>query len=565
MGGQEGSRGYLYQAIIAIISACSEDDWSSISVECETENDKVDVGFFNGKNIVKAIQVKSSVNLFDAADIKNWIIDLTNDVCSNTYTLYLIGNVAPKSNTLIKSINQYQKDHEINVEMKKSLDGFTEVLDKHNVSIKLTPLDIDSLLAVLRDKINQFISKRGYTVDFEKLNMLSHAFISRHSVWSTDGQRIERAEYEEILTHWIEIQLNGSMRRTLKYSKLEIVQYDYKNESLVYGFKPIKLKDSVNYSVFFEKRIVEGRKLIEIIKSIKLSSKTETNSASSALHLSNNLENHSGINATSLNPFKSTIPDISAEFSNKRKDNVISALRKYWNEYVDNSFFCVGDLKKPAISCSFGPYGFPSQPKGKKEEIEKNEHLEQLETLINELDSITYIFEMIGDFTFLPLCITNSSDTPDQNISVSMNVCEANYQMMETINSISQDNKELLDVFADWIVEDDVIHELLSENKNDIVDEIYIPPTFNKDASILSMLPKQKDFKYDDLIENFWKNQAVSDESGNMVYEIRSLRPGETVWLQPFLIMPTNFKEHTIKYSILSDNSGCKFNGEINI
>ncbi|MBE6720641.1 MAG: hypothetical protein E7571_08345 [Ruminococcaceae bacterium] len=209
MGGQEGSRGYLYQAIIAIISACNEDDWSSISVECETENDKVDVGFFDSENIVNAIQVKSSVNLFEAADIKNWIIDLTNDVNSKTYTLYLIGNVARKSNILIKSINQYQKNRKINDEMKKSLAGFTEVLDSHNVSVKIIPFDTDNLIAVLRDRINEFISKKGYTVDFEKLDMLSHAFISRHSIWSTDGRCTERVDYEEILTHWIEIQLKG--------------------------------------------------------------------------------------------------------------------------------------------------------------------------------------------------------------------------------------------------------------------------------------------------------------------------------------------------------------------
>ena len=43
MGGQQGSRGYLYQGIGSIFNACTETSWVKISVEYTTPHDKVDI------------------------------------------------------------------------------------------------------------------------------------------------------------------------------------------------------------------------------------------------------------------------------------------------------------------------------------------------------------------------------------------------------------------------------------------------------------------------------------------------------------------------------------------
>ena len=40
MGGQEGSRGYLYQSIVSLLNACTEQSWETISVEYTTSDDK---------------------------------------------------------------------------------------------------------------------------------------------------------------------------------------------------------------------------------------------------------------------------------------------------------------------------------------------------------------------------------------------------------------------------------------------------------------------------------------------------------------------------------------------
>lgn len=43
MGGQQCSRGYLYQGIVSIFNACTETSWDQISVEYTTPHDKVDI------------------------------------------------------------------------------------------------------------------------------------------------------------------------------------------------------------------------------------------------------------------------------------------------------------------------------------------------------------------------------------------------------------------------------------------------------------------------------------------------------------------------------------------
>lgn len=42
MGGKEGSRGYVYQGIVAVLESFSLSFWDKIYVEFPTDDDKVD-------------------------------------------------------------------------------------------------------------------------------------------------------------------------------------------------------------------------------------------------------------------------------------------------------------------------------------------------------------------------------------------------------------------------------------------------------------------------------------------------------------------------------------------
>ena len=79
-GGQVGSRGYIFQTIIALIECLVRDDWDAIKNEPNTEEDKVDIMLYRKDcSILSAIQVKSSINEFERADVKRWLESLKRD------------------------------------------------------------------------------------------------------------------------------------------------------------------------------------------------------------------------------------------------------------------------------------------------------------------------------------------------------------------------------------------------------------------------------------------------------------------------------------------------------
>lgn len=105
MGGKEGSRGFLYQGFASVLEALSDEgNWDKIFVEFPTSNDKVDIALEQMGQIVKCIQVKSSINLFSKSDIQKWIRDIIEDKESPEYELFLIGQCDQPANRFIKSI-----------------------------------------------------------------------------------------------------------------------------------------------------------------------------------------------------------------------------------------------------------------------------------------------------------------------------------------------------------------------------------------------------------------------------------------------------------------------------
>lgn len=127
LGGQDGLRGYLYQGVVAIIKALNSEGWNYISVEYQTENDKVDIALLDSDRVVSAIQVKSSINLFEKRDVMTWIEQITDDVESSVYEIYLLGNPKEDTNIFINSISQYYNG--INTKkMQDSLGDFVDVI-----------------------------------------------------------------------------------------------------------------------------------------------------------------------------------------------------------------------------------------------------------------------------------------------------------------------------------------------------------------------------------------------------------------------------------------------------
>ena len=107
MGGQEGSRGYLYQGIAAVLEALTSDNWDKIYIEFPTGNDKVDIALSKNDRIVRAIQVKSTQNTFGLTSLKQWITDLYNDYKADEYEVILIGQCTTDTLKFINTCIDY--------------------------------------------------------------------------------------------------------------------------------------------------------------------------------------------------------------------------------------------------------------------------------------------------------------------------------------------------------------------------------------------------------------------------------------------------------------------------
>jgi len=220
MGGQEGSRGYIYQGIISIFNACTENDWHEISVEYTTPNDKVDIALIDDDgSVLRAIQVKSSVNLFSKDDITGWLISLINDVPSKVYELILIGNCQERANTFIKSVDKYYTN-KMDKEATSSINGFEKYLKAKTINIMLMPFDENHLMGVIRDSLNRFISLKDYNIDYSTLEVIAYALLSFHMFLGTKGRTVSKDEYENKIIGWLKKKdyekINDNNMQTIK-------------------------------------------------------------------------------------------------------------------------------------------------------------------------------------------------------------------------------------------------------------------------------------------------------------------------------------------------------------
>jgi len=213
VGGKEGSRGYVYQGIVSVLHAFQDQNWDKIQIEFPTDGDKVDIALSQGVQVVKAIQVKSTVNSFSPDQVKMWTQQLTSDYPCHEYEVVLIGQCNDKTIAFTKAVEKYYSNS-LDKQAEEALTGFPKtILDSAYVRIRRLPFDLDVLSASVRDALFQFISTSGASFEFEQVRLLSYAAIGEHLLSSTNGSSIDRKAFEEDLRvriKWLSINSQDS-------------------------------------------------------------------------------------------------------------------------------------------------------------------------------------------------------------------------------------------------------------------------------------------------------------------------------------------------------------------
>ena len=200
MGGKEASRGFVYQGFVSVLEALTASvNWDKIYIEFPTPNDKVDISLEQQNEIIKCIQVKSTVNTFGKTDIITWLNDLIQDVKSPEYELFLIGQCDKSANTFVKSIEKYYSKT-LDKEAESMLNGFdTDLLDDMQIRFTILPFDIEYLEKNVRDSLHRYISHNNQMMTFEQIDLIASATIKDQMIASTHGKGIGRKEFDEDL------------------------------------------------------------------------------------------------------------------------------------------------------------------------------------------------------------------------------------------------------------------------------------------------------------------------------------------------------------------------------
>ena len=196
MGGKEASRGFLYQGFASVLEALADKShWDKIYVEFPTSNDKVDIALEQQNQVVKCIQVKSTINSFSKSDIIAWLYDLIKDIDSPE--LFLIGQCSQSANTFIKSILKYYMK-QLDKQAITSLNGFNiNLLDNKKISFFILPFEIEVLETIVRDSLHKYVSYSNHMVTFEQISFIASATVNDQMISSTHGKGIDRKEFDE--------------------------------------------------------------------------------------------------------------------------------------------------------------------------------------------------------------------------------------------------------------------------------------------------------------------------------------------------------------------------------
>lgn len=199
MGGVEGSRGYVYQGIVAVLEALKCSDWDQIYIEPYTEEDKVDIALKRKGVITDAIQVKSTNGSFSAGSLKSWINDIINDFSCPSYKLILVGNCGQSATSFRNALEKVQATSgNLSAKDWGALDSFnTSLLENCRVKIDILPYEPGNLMGLIRDALNSWVFGWGSQLNPQQLALLSEKLLTCQLIKSTRGQYTDRTLFEE--------------------------------------------------------------------------------------------------------------------------------------------------------------------------------------------------------------------------------------------------------------------------------------------------------------------------------------------------------------------------------
>ena len=197
MSGRDGARGYVYQALVAVFKCFQYDSWNQIKVEPLTNNDKIDILMKQDEVLIRAIQVKSSINKFGKTDIEKWVKEVKTDIGAMDYELVLISDgVTKPAKEFIRKNNQDKTNHVYieNIEggelgIEKCINSYIlEFLEHYNSECKISVNQIDDIAKRIFAELMKISTNEKWFKKDDLINIIrkkiSSNIINEKKVWN---------------------------------------------------------------------------------------------------------------------------------------------------------------------------------------------------------------------------------------------------------------------------------------------------------------------------------------------------------------------------------------------
>ena len=549
MGGKEASRGFIYQGFTAVIEALTQEGWDEIYVEFPTDGDKVDIALKNEGQIIKSIQVKSTINTFSKSSVATWIKDLVADVSSLEYQVCLIGQCEKDTIILLNSICKYQNGIVDGVST-DSLKAFDKtILSEAKIEANILPFDVEILLGIVRDTMHKYISMKGYKISYEQVEVISNAILSTQMLLSTNGSSITKEAFDEKIFKWIELMGGSALQKATPSAKHKLQFYNLDTKTFSDTAAPLHLTEYAPYKGYLSEILVKCREYIEIISKIDLPAYSGDVSQDVKMDIEKGLVNQDLL-AALMAPHK-------AEMKDKEKEEIISKAKLLLNIDINPGLFYVGNLTSThdILKRTFELNG---------EDIEKKKHylLWELSSEFIKYDLAQLFSGTFSEYILIPVEITNISAVTDDDITVQIRIDNSSATILNP-NQYARTNCS--QALADCICSNKLI---------DIFFALPTDSTISKENEMFFEPVRRSmwgDYKYTSedfqtsLERHFATATSTQDNQSIYEFQIKSLRPNETKWLNRIIVVKPLRSEFNIAYQMLSNKSDGTLSGIIKI
>lgn len=555
MGGQEGVRGYLLQAIIATLDSLNKEDWLTVSIEPNSENDKVDIVWTEKDKAEVVYQVKSSINNFEKAEILSWILELVNDsIKAKEFKVVLIGNCSSSTKKFFN--NFIDNATEENLEIKfHPLIAF-----KDKITVEIRTFDLDTFDSAINSKVHKFLSKKNLKLDFSTVELIANGLKVQFLRFSTHGRKMSREDFTSQLLKWIEY--NYPSYITNVENELELQFYLTNTLSFSSTLEDnFSIPDFTNLD-FVQDKIVSLKTKVKEIDSIKLSKPRKDDAHNKGL---NNLGMH-GLQKQILSASNQVHASIS-----ESEINVVQNLAKdILHLDLTNDFFNTGNLMQPQVRFNLSPFGSSAPSyKGTTSEIKKRNLLDDFFRELKDINDQKNYWKTVGEFRLIPIILRNNGSVLNESVDIQLHfpsnikiVYPKDFPIPERYNNLKEFNHN-----------DGILSFLLKHTKDSKVKE------YNSRVSLpeieLSSLPFSESFeekksketrKYQNLVKSLFDYEIFYDNENKVTLActIDSIKPNDSISLPCYLFIQ-NKEGFLINYEINSKNLPSKIVGTLTV